>query len=181
MFKFIIPLVALACIMPFTSTAQQYMTREGQVQFFSTTPIENIEAENQQMTALMQADGAFAFRVPVLGFRFEKALMEEHFNENYLESHTYPNGSFEGSIVGFDAALQDGEVHDVVAKGTLTIHGVGMEREIPSKVQWNGTGWNIESMFDIATADHDIGIPKVVRKKIAPSIEVTVRANLLPR
>ncbi len=167
--------------MPFTSTAQQYMTREGQVQFFSTTPIENIEAKNQQMTALLQADGRFAFRVPVLGFRFEKALMEEHFNENYLESHTCPNGSFEGSIVGFDATLQDGEANDVVAKGTLTIHGIVQEREIPAKIQWNGTGWDIESMFNIAPADHDIDIPKVVRRKIASSIEVTVRANLLPR
>ena len=97
------------CSLPFASNAQQYLTREGQVRFFSTTPIEDIEAHNQQMTALLQADGAFAFRVPVFGFRFEKALMEEHFNENYLESHTYPNGSFEGSIGGLDAALKDGK------------------------------------------------------------------------
>ena len=174
-------LAALLCSLPFASNAQQYMTREGHVRFFSTTPIEDIEAHNQQMTALLQADGAFAFRVPVLGFRFEKALMEEHFNENYLESQTYPNGSFEGSIAGFDAALQDGEQHDVVAKGALTIHGVVQEREIPSKVRWNGTGWDIESVFEVAPADHDIAIPKVVRNKIAPSIEVTVTATLLPR
>ena len=100
-----------------SANAQQYLTREGQVRFFSTTPIEDIEAQNQQMTALLQADGAFAFRVPVLGFRFEKALMEEHFNENYLESHTYPNGSFEGSIDGFDGRLKGREAHDVVAQG----------------------------------------------------------------
>ena len=174
-------LAALLCSLAFASNAQQYMTREGHVRFFSTTPIGDIEAHNQQMTALLQGDGAFAFRVPVLGFRFEKALMEEHFYENYLESHTYPNGSFEGSIAGFDAALQDGEQHDVVAKGALTIHGVVQEREIPSKVQWNGTGWDIESAFEVAPADHDIAIPKVVRNKIAPSIEVTVTATLLPR
>ena len=151
------------------------------MRFFSTTPIEDIEAENHQTTALLQADGAFAFRVPVLGFRFEKALMEEHFNENYLESHTYPNGSFEGSIDGFTDALKDGESHDVLAKGVLTIHGVEQPREIPSTVQWNGTGWDIESAFYIAPAHHDINIPKVVRNKIATTIEVTVQAKLNPR
>ena len=171
----------LACTLSFSASAQQYMTREGHVRFFSTTPIEDIEAENHQTTALLQADGAFAFRVPVLGFRFEKALMEEHFNENYLESHTYPNGSFEGSIDGFTDALKDGEFHDVLAKGVLTIHGVEQPREIPSTVQWNGNGWDIESAFNIAPADHDINIPKVVRNKIAPTIEVTVEANLNPR
>ena len=151
------------------------------MRFFSTTPIEDIEAENHQTTALLTADGAFAFRVPVLGFRFEKALMEEHFNENYLESHTYPNGSFEGSIENFTSALKDGESHDVLAKGVLSIHGVEQEREIPSKLRWNGTGWDIESVFNVAPADHAIDIPKVVRNKIAPTIEVTVDVNLIPR
>ena len=174
-------LLFLACTLSFSASAQQYMTREGHVRFFSTTPIEDIEAENHQTTALLRADGAFAFRVPVLGFRFEKALMEEHFNENYLESHTYPNGSFEGSIDDFTYALKDGESHDVLAKGVLTIHGVEQQREIPSKVQWNGSGWDIESVFTVAPADHDINIPKVVRNKIAPTIEVTVQANLIAR
>jgi hypothetical protein len=171
----------LACTMPFAAFAQQYMTREGHVRFFSTTPIEDIEAENHQTTALLTSDGAFAFRVPVLGFRFEKALMEEHFNENYLESHTHPNGAFEGNIDGFTDALKDGQPHDVLAKGVLNIHGVEQQREIPSKVRWNGTGWDIESVFTVAPADHDINIPNVVRNKIAPTIEVTVEANLNPR
>ena len=126
------------------------------MRFFSTTPIEDIEAENHQTTALLQADGAFAFRVPVLGFRFEKALMEEHFNENYLESHTYPNGSFEGSIDDFTDAMKDGEFHDVLAKGVLTIHGVEQQREIPSTVQWNGTGFVAVTPSSISV-DVDLG------------------------
>lgn len=179
--KTLVILVLSAFIMPYSVDAQQYVTREGYVRFFSTTPIEDIEAENHQTTALLTEDGAFAFRVPILGFRFEKALMEEHFNENYLESHTHPNGSFEGTIDGFTAPLKDGQPHEVVAKGMLNIHGVMQEREIPSVIRWNGTGWEIESTFDVAPTEHDIAIPKVVRNKIAPSIEVTVTANLLPR
>ena len=94
------------------------------------------------MTALLQADGAFAFRVPVLGFRFEKALMEEHFNENYLESHTYPNGSFEGSIAGFDAALQDGGAARCGGQG-VTDHPRGRPgtgNPIESPMEWNRVG-----------------------------------------
>ena len=71
MYKSILLLVAIVCSLPLASNAQQYLTREGHVRFFSTTPIEDIEAHNQQLTALLQADGAFAFRVPVLGFRFK--------------------------------------------------------------------------------------------------------------
>ena len=77
--------------------------------------------------------------------------------------------------------MKDGESHDVLAKGVLTIHGVEKQREIPSTVQWNGTGWDIESVFTVAPADHNINIPKVVRNKIAPTIEVTVQANLIAR
>ena len=181
MTKSFIIVAILALSLPMALDAQQHITRDGYIRFFSTTPIEDIEAENHQTTALLTAEGAFAFRVPILGFRFEKALMEEHFNENYLESHTHPNGSFEGSIDGFSDALKDGEKHEVIAKGVLNIHGVNQEREIPSKIQWNGSGWEIESSFEVEPADHDIVIPKVVRNKIAPSIQVTVTATLLPR
>lgn len=161
--------------------AQQYMTRDGIVEFFSSTPIEDIEAVNNQTTALLTAEGKFAFRVPILGFRFERALMEEHFNENYLESTTYPNGTFEGHIPGFDETQRDGNWHEVVAYGTLVIHGIAVEREIPSKLKWNGEAWEIESSFTVPPAAHAIEIPKIVAKKIAEEIEVKVRATLSPR
>lgn len=161
--------------------AQQYMTRDGVVQFFSSTPVEDIEALNTQTTALLTSDGQFAFRVPILGFRFERALMEEHFNENYLESTTYPNGTFEGKIDQFDASYSDGDWHEVVARGTLSIHGVDVERSIPSNLKWNGASWEVESEFQVSPATHRIQIPKIVSKKIAEEIRVTVRATLKPR
>lgn len=163
------------------ATAQQFMTREGRVRFFSTTPVEDIEAINEQTTAMLTTEGQFAFRVPILGFRFEKALMEEHFNENYLESTTYPNGTFEGKVTNWSSDWNDGNAHEVVAAGALTIHGVTVDREIPATIQWNGKAWEIESKFKVSPTDHAIEIPKMVRNKIAESLEVTVNAALSPR
>ena len=174
-------ILGLATLLCCSCYGQQWMTRNGNVDFFSATFAENIEAKNEMASGILATDGQFAFRVPILGFRFEKALMEEHFNENYLESTKFPNGSFEGSIVNWNMELNDGAWHEVVARGELTIHGIAIPREIPSKIQWNGEAWQIQSEFLIATADHEIPIPKMVRKKIAEEIAVEVNLSLSPR
>jgi hypothetical protein len=172
---------ALALFICSTCFGQQWMTRNGNVEFFSATFVEDIEAQNEMVSGLLAADGRFAFRVPILGFRFEKALMEEHFNENYLESTQFPNGTFEGTIANWDPNFESGTWHDVIASGTLTVHGIEKNREISSKIMRDKDGWKIQSAFVIATADHEIPIPKMVRDKIAEEISVTVDLNLLPR
>lgn len=162
-------------------SSQQWMTRNGTIEFFSATFIENIEATNEMASGLLANDGRFAFRVPILGFRFEKALMEEHFNENYLESTRFPNGTFEGTIANWNDALKDGQSHTVMAQGILTIHGVASEREIESTLQWDGKAWIVHSEFTVLTAAHEIPIPKMVRDKIAEAISVDVQMTLSPR
>jgi hypothetical protein len=174
-------LASLTLLLSTGLSAQQFMTREGQVRFFSTTPVEDIEAVNNQTTGLLTSSGEFAFRVPILGFRFEKALMEEHFNENYMETSKFPNGSFEGRITDWNEGLQDGSWHSVNASGTLTIHGVESERAIPVELKWSDSAWEVKSEFSVAPADHKIDIPKMVQNKIAESLEVSVSAVLKPR
>lgn len=174
-------LYSLSFLFMHSLSAQQFMTREGEARFFSTTPIEDIEALNSQVTGLLTANGDFAFRVPILGFRFDKALMEEHFNENYMETSKFPNGSFEGRITDWNPGLQDEAWHTVNASGKLSIHGVEIERDIPVDIKWNGSAWEVKSEFSVAPADHKIEIPKMVRNKIAESLEVSVNAVLNPR
>ena len=171
-------LLALALMACYSCSAQRYMTRNGNVNFFSETPIENIEATNDMVSGLLTDEGRFAFRVPILGFRFEKALMEEHFNENYMESTRYPNGTFEGSIDGWKESMKDGQWHEVIAQGVLEIHGVKNAREIPSKIKWSDSAWKIQTTFTVATANHEIPVPKMVRNKIAESIDVSVELTL---
>jgi len=162
--------------------AQQFMTRAGQVHFFSETPMENIEAENSQMSGLLDAsNGGFAVQVQMRAFHFERALMKEHFNENYVESEKHLKATFQGSIRDWDAAWNDGEPHDVVATGSFDFHGVKQDRDIAGTLLWNGKAWEIETRFPVALKDHHIEVPAVVKDNIAPVIDVDVKATLAPR
>jgi hypothetical protein len=174
----------LVCL-TFTSAAQQYITREGNVHFFSSTLLEDIEADTEQMSAILDLsdpDSAkFAFQVPILTFHFAKALMEEHFNENYLESERFPTSTFEGFIENWDAVNEDGMWTEVEASGNFMLHGVNVPRVIQGQIRKMDDSWEIKASFDVLTADHKIKIPKMARKMIAESIAVAVNSKLISR
>ena len=178
-------LVAMALLMgamnPFVS-AQQFMSRNASISFFSSTPVEDISAESDQGSAVLDvADSRLAFQVPILSFHFEKALMEEHFNENYMESEQFPAATFQGKIEGLSVDGAEGQVQQVAANGQLTIHGVTVDRRVEGTATRTKDGWTLHATFGVPTADHNIAIPKLVRAKIAEEIEVTLDATLLPR
>ena len=159
-----------------------YMTREGVVEFFSSTPIEDIKAYNKQVSCVLNYEtGNFAFQVPIKGFMFKNALMQEHFNENYLESDIYPKSIFKGEIKDWDStAINDGTLN-IKLVGELTIHGV------TNKIEQNATIWRKSEnlvgkcKFIISLEDYDVKIPKIVRQNIAESIEINVDVNLSKR
>ena len=171
-------LLALGCDL--TVDAQQFATRDAHIAFLSETPIEDIRAESHEASAIFDAGtGQLAFQVPILSFHFPKALMEEHFNENYMESEQHPKASFRGTLNGLDPVAT--EVQEVTAKGTLEMHGVAVEREVTGTMVRTETGWSIEAAFSVPCTDHDIDIPKVVSENIAEVIDVTLSAILAPR
>ena len=176
-------LVLLLCSAVSTLDAQQFISRAGHVRFFSSTPLEDIEAETVQMSAILDAgkNGGFAFQIPILTFHFDKALMEEHFNESYLESEKHPRATFEGAILNWEELNPTGGWQDVVTSGNLNVHGVSLTRTIQGQMQFNAGSWEIRAQFDVLTADHEIRIPKMVRNQIAESITVYVDAVLTPR
>lgn len=175
--------VLLFCSSASTLEAQQFISREGHVRFFSSTPLEDIEAETVQMSAILDAgkNGGFAFQIPILTFHFDKALMEEHFNESYLESEKHPRATFEGAILNWETLNPTEGWQDVVASGTLNVHGVSQSRTIPGQMRYNAGSWELTAQFDVLTVDHEIRIPKMVRNQIAESITVYVDAVLIPR
>ncbi|RYZ52205.1 MAG: YceI family protein, partial [Sphingobacteriales bacterium] len=98
--KKLIIAMLMMCGMTMTATAQKYITRTGKVTFYSTTPVENIEAFNNDVSSVVDArTGDILFIVPIKSFKFEKALMQEHFNENYMESDKFPKADFKGRIM----------------------------------------------------------------------------------
>jgi len=156
--------------------AQKYITKNGHIRFFSSTPVEDIEAHNRQVnSALDQQSGEFVFRVLIKSFQFEKALMQEHFNENYMESDKYPNASFSGTVVNIqDVDFAKNGAYPVTVEGDLTIRGITKkisERGILEVIDGKVSG---KSTFNVLLADYGIKVPAAVTNNIARSIQVDV-------
>jgi hypothetical protein len=141
--------------------------------FLSEAPLERITATNTRCTGLVDPMArTFAVQVPIAEFQgFNSPLQKEHFNENYLESRTWPTATFAGRIIeAID--LEVPGTYAIRAKGTLKIHGVEQERIIPCTVVVSSSGVRITADFEVPLSDHDIRIPRVVQQKIAPVIQV---------
>lgn len=176
-------LIITACVLfafVFTANAQKYFTRDAKVQFHSETPVETIEAINKSGTAVIDTKtGKMQWKVLIKNFLFEKALMQEHFNENYMESTKYPNAQFKGELSNLSSVnFSKNGTYNVKAKGTLSIHGVDKEIEVPGKITISDGAMKIEADFVVAPADFKIEIPNVVRDNIAKEITVSIDAGL---
>ncbi len=176
--RIFLTLTAALALQLVASAQSKYMTRNAYVRFFSTTPVENIEAINNQTSSVFDAaTGKIVFQVPIKGFQFEKALMQEHFNENYLESDKIPNATFNGEVKGMPAmeAMKDKEVQ-VHLVGKLTIHGVEqLVDEVFVMTVVDGQ-LRLQGTFSVSPEDYKIAIPSAVTDKIAERIEVSVKA-----
>ncbi len=173
-------ILALA-MLPMAATAQErYMTRTGHIAFHSETPIENIHADNRKVSSVWDAStGAVEFAVLIKAFEFEKALMQEHFNENYMESNTFPKATFKGKVLGVGAEqLKKPGTYEGTVEGDLTMHGVTkpVKTKATVTVDANGTA-KASADFSVKPEDHGIDIPGVVRKNIAERIQVMVRMD----
>lgn len=156
-------------------SAQKFMTREGYLKFFGSTPMENIEAvTNQTNSVIDAATNAIVFQVLLNSFTFEKALMQEHFNENYVESEKFPKAVFKGSIVEKIDFNKPG-TYKVTLKGTMSLHGVDKALEVPATLIVESNGVKLSSEFAMVPEDYNIPIPGAVRDKIAKQMEVTLK------
>ena len=155
-----------------------YSCRNASFSFFSSAPMEDIEAKTDKgVSAINLKTGAVYFKVPVNTFQFRKKLMQEHFNENYLETDKYPYAEFKGKVVEPAADLGKDGTHDVTVEGILSLHGVDKTyREKGTITVQNGQVIS-NSKFNVKLADHKIKIPTLVIKNIAEVVEVTVKAT----
>ena len=172
-------ILTILCTNFYSVNAQFYQTTAAEITFFSSAPIEDIEAvSNEGIAVFNAANGDISFKVKMRSFNFEKALMQEHFNENYVESEKYPDASFKGTITsGPDLSISAPQ--KVIFNGVFTVHGVSKERTVPAVITVNNNGQNIEltSSFDVACKDHEIKIPKILWENIAEVIEVSVNTE----
>lgn len=158
----------------------KFFTKTGKISFYSKATIENIEAHNRSVTAVLDSKtGAIQFSALVKGFEFEKALMQQHFNENYLESTKYPRAEFKGQVVNNSDVnyTQDG-TYNVKVKGKLTIHGETKDVETTGTITVKGDKLQAESDFNVQLADYKIKNDKL--NNISNTIRVAVNCLLEP-
>lgn len=177
----VLPVLLALCTLV-AGAQEKFYTKSGKIIFSSKASLENIEAHNKTVTCVLDSKtGNMQFAVLMKAFEFEKALMQEHFNENYLESHKYPKAEFKGQIVnnGEINYAKDG-TYKANVKGKLTIHGETRDVETVGVVVVKGDKVETDAEFNIELADYKVEIPKVVKDNISKTVRITVDCNLDP-
>jgi len=160
----------------------KYLGNDGMIAFYSHTAIEDIAARNQDVSSVIDAaSGELAIIVKMTNFQFEKKMMQEHFNENYVESERFPKATFSGRIVNnSEVDYADEGVYKVQVDGDLTIHGKTKKISAEGSIEVISGDIIARTKFMLNPEDYDIKIPKVVRRNIAERLEITVELNYQP-
>ncbi len=177
-------ILVCACLSLGTTTmfAQKYMTRTGKATFDATTPTspEKIDGKNNEVASILDVStGDLVFQVMVKSFKFEKQLMEEHFNENYMETDKFPKSDFKGKVSNLSEInfTKDGTYKATVA-GKLTIHGATNEVSVPGTITVAGGNIKLSAKFKVKLNEYKIEVPKLVEDKVAKEASITIDAEL---
>ncbi len=179
--KTIVLILALTTV-GMSANAQKYFTKTANVGFYSKASLEDIEGKSNQVTSIIDfATGEVVFKMLIKTFQFEKALMQEHFNDNYMESGKFPEATFSGKVESPNTIdpTKDGE-YKVKVSGNLTIHGVTKHYVTDGTITIKGGTVKAKAKFPVRVADHGIKIPGGKMNNIAEVVEVTVDATYAP-
>lgn len=184
MYHFISALLFALLLGPVSSVSAQelFFTTNGNITFFSSAPLEDISAENQNVSSVLNTEnGKIMFKVPMNRFDFPNDLMEEHYNEKYVETEKYPFAEFSGDIQNFSKIdLSKNGANDVIVKGELTLHGVTKSISERGVLTVKDGKIDAAAKMKIRLADYDIEIPTVVVKKIAEVVDVSIDLRYAP-
>ena len=171
-------LLILLLALPLLCMGQKYKLESSEISFYSYAPVEDIEAINNDARAIVDFEtGKMAISIPIEMFIFDKSLMQEHFNEKYLESEKYPNATFSGMISDLNA---DNIPTNTSATGKFLLHGVSKEYSIPGTIKKMANGFEFSAEFKVLLKDHKIKVPKLMWQNIAEEIEVKARLMFIP-
>ena len=174
-------LISFIVLVSLNSFSQNKMvTKTGKITFEASVPaFEEVKAKNESVTCILNpTTGDIAALALMKSFRFKVALMEEHFNENYMESDTYPKATFKGKIQDFDFSKLTTTAKQYTIKGKLELHGKTKDITITASIKKSGDGVEIDSNFTVNTDDFAIDIPSVVSKKVTKKVAVKLDVTL---
>lgn len=173
----------LAVSLTFLATevmSQKYVVDKSNVVFFSDAAIEDITANNKKSSGIFSIETSeIVFSIPITEFQFAKSLMQEHFNEKYMESDKFPKSTFKGKVTGFDPKGAD--TQQATATGQLFIHGVTQDVTIPGTIQKVKDKLQFKTKFIVKLADYKIEIPQLLWQNIAEQVEVTADFTFKPQ
>jgi polyisoprenoid-binding protein YceI len=155
------------------ATAQQYKSTSGRISFFAEAALGDIDAASSMASATLRRNtGEVTVVVPVTSFVFKKKLMQQHFNESYLESDRYPDATFTGTIAEMNTPGEiSGTVFDL--SGTLTLHGVSKPRQIKATLVRSPDGTLVsKGSFSVELGDHKVKIPKLLFQNVVETVDV---------
>ena len=156
--------------------AQKYITKEGEIEIFSETSLFTIEAKNQKVASILNAEtGDIVSSTLVRSFKFREALVGEHFNENYMESHKFPKSIFKGKITNFSSIdLSKDGTYDVTIEGDLTMHGETQPVNTKGTLVVKGDIISAKTEFIVSLANFKIEIEESYKDRIKDEIKLTV-------
>lgn len=155
------------------AVSQKFISQQGTITFYSDAPVEDIEGINKSPVSLLDfSTGDVVFIVKVKEFNFEKALMQEHFKEKYIEADKFPKSEFKGKFAGFDPNIKGKQ--EVTATGMLTIHGVTKPVTAKGVMERKDHLIGLRSQFKVKLEDYKITVPQILWQNIAEEILVTV-------
>jgi polyisoprenoid-binding protein YceI len=152
-----------------------YFTRNGLISFYSQTPLENIEAKNNEVASKLNAqNGALEIQLLIKGFQFKKAAMQEHFNEKeYMDSDHFPKAVFKGTITDINKVdFKKNNSYPVTAEGDLSLHGVTNKIKATGTLVVKDDAITITTSFILKLSDYNVKVPAIVSKKVAETVEV---------
>ena len=175
--QFFLILLFLVAVNGFTQ--KRYFTKSGNVTFNAGTALEDIEAVTNTSSSVFDAStGQIEFAVLIKGFEFKRALMQEHFNENYMESDRFPRSVFKGRITNMNEVnFQQNGSYPVSVSGSLEIHGVTKQIEAKGIMKVAGEAFLADADFNITLSDYNIAIPGLVKDKISKTATIKVNCN----
>jgi polyisoprenoid-binding protein YceI len=180
--KIMLTLIVAASLLTTSQAQNLFFTRNGHIDFYSSAPMENIKADNNKVTSIIDVTtGDIEFSVLSMAFQFEKALMQEHFNEKYMESSKYPKSTFKGKITNLDkVSFSNDGSYTADISGKITIHGVTKDISTNATIVVKDGKFSAQSSFIVRPEDFKIEIPNLVRDNIAKEIKVTIDNNYQP-
>jgi len=157
----------------------KYFTREGSISFYSDAIVEDIKAVNSQVLSIVDlTTGKIAIQIKMRSFEFEKGLMKEHFNENYVASYKYPKATFSGKILHIESLSSNNLKTEVVGK--IKLHGKEKELRTAVVIKRDANKIIVKGVFNLKLADFDIKIPKILFKNIAEQVAISFELHHKP-